>query len=235
MLGKLASDRVWAGGGAGRLQQVPEEFLDRDADGVGGGFRRIANLPVIFPQMGSDLFEFFLRLRFGGLGLGWIVEGLFEFPRSRIVGSAGFVIVGGEGGLVDWFRGSRGGVIAGGRVIDFYAATPLGLGRRVLGGQIQFLEPLSWMAERFSDVANALFVSQNRFLAVKCEMPKRALPPQRIARLAASLNLGSCGLAGFGGGTDADADVAAPRIALDGDLERACRARQLKRRRLVCR
>jgi hypothetical protein len=68
---------------------------------------------------------------------------------------------------VDGFRAVRRLALARRRVKDFHAAAPLGPGRRVLRRQIQLFDPLPWLTQRFGDVADALFVFQNRSTILK--------------------------------------------------------------------
>src|ERR1035441_4454497 len=127
------------GGRAARLKEVAEEFLDGAADGVSRGFRRTAKLAAVFAQVGGDLLQLLPRFLFCCLCLAGVIDGFFEFPSPLSARRADLVFIVGEGELVECFRAGRGGTFARDRVIDFYAASPLGLGRGVLAARFNFL------------------------------------------------------------------------------------------------
>jgi len=128
--------------------------MDADADGISGGFRRVANRAAVLAQVCRDRRQFFSGLHFCSLGFRRVADRLSEFPRPRLISPARLQVIDGERRLLDGFQAGRRLELARRWVIDFDPAASRGPGRRVLRDQIQLFDPLPWMAQHFSDVAD---------------------------------------------------------------------------------
>ena len=141
--------------------------MDADADGISRGFRRVANRAAVPPQVCRDRLQFLSRRHFRSLALRRVADRLPEFPRPRLVSPARLQIIGSERPLVDRFQAGQRLVVTRRWVINLDVAASRGPGRRVLRRQIQLFDPLPWLTQRFGDVADALFVFQNRSTILK--------------------------------------------------------------------
>ena len=184
MLRKCLPDPQRAGDRVVPPNEVPEESLDANPNGITGGFRRVANRPAVLPQVCRDRLQLLSRRHFRSLGLRRFADHLSECPCPRLLTPARLQVIGGERPLVDRFQAGQRLAVPRRWVTNLDVAASRGPGRRILSGQIQLFDPLSWMAQHFGDVADALFMFQNGLTLVEPKTPQRPLPVKGVARLA---------------------------------------------------